>query len=136
MVNIDHGDGWGTSYLHMDEMPMVQAGQWVTQGQPIGRVGRTGNAPGSYHLHYQQWNGGSPSNTVRSYFNGVPVNIAVGTSQILTSQNCGGSSANSGTLYQVYGTSTGWNAGNIGITIQSVSAVNMGGQWPQAMTIR
>lgn len=90
MVNLRHADGWGTSYFHMIEQPPVSAGQNVAQGQQIGRVGNTGNSSAP-HLHYQQW-ADTPSNTVRAYFNGVPVNIAVGRSEILTSHNCGGGS--------------------------------------------
>jgi len=86
MVNIAHGGGWGSTYLHMLERPSVSDNQQVAQGQQIGRVGSTGDSSGP-HLHYQQWKG-NPSNTVRAAFNGVPVNIAVGTSQVLTSYNC------------------------------------------------
>lgn len=97
MVNIAHSGGWGTSYLHMLERPWVSDNQQVAQGQQIGRVGSTGQSSAP-HLHYQQWTG-SPSNTVRAAFNGVLVNIAVGTDQVLTSYNCG----STGTLHDLNG---------------------------------
>ena len=40
-----------TFYFHLDQVS-VQVGQWVSQGQMIGRVGKTGNASG-YHLHFE-----------------------------------------------------------------------------------
>ena len=45
------------------------------------------------------------------------------------------SSSTSGTVMQVYGANTGWQKGNTGVTIGSsqISAVNMGGTWPQLM---
>jgi hypothetical protein len=87
MVNVNHGSGWGTSYLHMRQRPMVSVGQRVAQGQQLGQVGSTGQSTGP-HLHYQQWMN-TPSNTVRSGFNGVLVNVQVGKSQWITSHNCG-----------------------------------------------
>ena len=101
MVNIDHGGGWGTTYLHMLERPWVSDNQQVAQGQQIDRVGCTGDCRAP-HLHYQQWTG-SPSNTVRSMFNGVLVNIQPGTSQVLTSYNCGAGSVSTGTLHDLNG---------------------------------
>jgi hypothetical protein len=85
MVNIKHANGWGTSYLHMIERPPVSAGQNVSSGQQIGRVGSTGDSSGP-RLHYQQW-ADSPSNTVRAEFNGTPVTIAPGSPQNITSHN-------------------------------------------------
>lgn len=87
MVNLAHANGWGTTYLHMIERPAVGSGATVAMGQQIGRVGSTGDSSGP-HLHYQQWMDG-PGNTVRSHFNGVPVNVWIGQSQTLTSRNCG-----------------------------------------------
>ncbi|TWP49905.1 peptidoglycan DD-metalloendopeptidase family protein [Lentzea tibetensis] len=86
MVNISHANGWGTTYLHMIERPSVGNGQNVYQGFQLGKVGSTGNSSGP-HLHFQQWRT-SPSNTVRSEFNGWQVTVGVGRSQRLKSQNC------------------------------------------------
>jgi len=44
--------GWLHYYAHLDST-QAQAGTWVKQGAPIGRVGSTGNATGKPpHLHY------------------------------------------------------------------------------------
>ncbi|MGA9397553.1 MAG: M23 family metallopeptidase [Anaerolineaceae bacterium] len=40
-----------TLYAHLSEVT-VQIGEWVTAGQPIGRVGKSGSAIGS-HLHFE-----------------------------------------------------------------------------------
>lgn len=50
-VVIDHGDGVSTLYGHLSEMT-VHAGQLVLEGEPVGRVGSTGNSTGP-HLHFE-----------------------------------------------------------------------------------
>lgn len=50
-VKLDHGNGWYTLYLHMEERD-VQPGQKVALGQRIGLVGSVGT--GVAHLHYEQ----------------------------------------------------------------------------------
>jgi peptidase M23-like protein len=47
---VDHGQGVFTAYFHLDTV-LVQKGDLVKQGAPIGRVGSTGLATGP-HLHY------------------------------------------------------------------------------------
>ena len=49
-VNISHGDGFTSRYLHMTHY-IVSAGQYVTKGQVIGYVGSTGTSTGP-HLHF------------------------------------------------------------------------------------
>ena len=49
-VNISHGDGFSSIYLHMTHY-IVSAGQYVTQGQVIGYMGSTGASTGP-HLHF------------------------------------------------------------------------------------
>jgi Peptidase family M23 len=88
-VSIWHANGWGTSYLHLLEEPMVVKGQEVEMGTPLGKVGSTGNS-GAPHLHYQQWNNSHPDNTVESHFNGVPSGVRPGEPKVITSHNCGG----------------------------------------------
>lgn len=44
-----------TLYAHMNALPLVSAGDTVTQGQVIGYVGNTGNSFGA-HLHFETWN--------------------------------------------------------------------------------
>ena len=49
-VRIDHGDGFGSIYMHMTNY-IVKTGQTVSQGQVIGYVGSTGLSTGA-HLHF------------------------------------------------------------------------------------
>ena len=49
-VNINHGDGFSSIYMHMTRY-IVSSGQYVSQGQVIGYVGSTGLSTGP-HLHF------------------------------------------------------------------------------------
>ncbi|MFN2333966.1 MAG: peptidoglycan DD-metalloendopeptidase family protein [Wenzhouxiangellaceae bacterium] len=51
MIKIVHNYGFSTIYAHLDQVD-VKVGQYISQGEPIGRTGNTGlsNAP---HLHYE-----------------------------------------------------------------------------------
>ncbi|MEO7277339.1 MAG: M23 family metallopeptidase [Sphingomicrobium sp.] len=51
MVEIDHGRGITTRYGHMSAV-LVQAGDHITRGQQVGRMGSTGRSTGN-HLHYE-----------------------------------------------------------------------------------
>jgi murein DD-endopeptidase MepM/ murein hydrolase activator NlpD len=51
LVLIVHTGGWVTLYGHNDSL-LVSAGQRVSRGQPIARLGQTGNARGP-HLHFE-----------------------------------------------------------------------------------
>jgi len=59
-VNIDHGDGFMSRYLHMTNY-VVYPGQQVSAGQLIGYVGNTGASKGA-HLHFSLYKNGSTVN--------------------------------------------------------------------------
>ncbi len=50
-ILLDHGNGVQTRYAHLSAL-LVEKDQEVLRGEPIGRVGMTGNATG-YHLHLE-----------------------------------------------------------------------------------
>lgn len=50
-IVIQHSDGWQSLYAHLDDFN-VAPGQWVQQGEVIGRMGDTGKVTGT-HLHFE-----------------------------------------------------------------------------------
>jgi murein DD-endopeptidase MepM/ murein hydrolase activator NlpD len=53
LLEIDHGRGVRTRYAHLAEIdPALRPGMRVAAGQPVARMGMTGNATG-VHLHYE-----------------------------------------------------------------------------------
>ena len=91
-VYLDHGDGWVTHYLHLEQLPPLTKGQFVGQGEQIGRVGNSGTE--AMHLHYTQLADG---NAVRIAFDGSLINTHAGNQaswntwgngEKLTSRNC------------------------------------------------
>ncbi len=51
MIIIEHDRGYETLYAHLNAI-LVKPGQRVSQGELIGKIGRTGNAT-TTHLHYE-----------------------------------------------------------------------------------
>lgn len=59
-VTISHGNGIQTRYAHLSKV-LVSNGEYVKQGQVIGRSGNTGNSTGP-HLHFEVIVGGTRVN--------------------------------------------------------------------------
>ncbi len=108
-VFLDHGGGWVTHHLHLEQVPPLTKGQAVAQGEQIGRVGNSGTE--AMHLHYTQLADGM---AVRIAFNGSLINTHAGNpgsyqtwgnGEKLTSANCPMNSFvqvdQSGTRYQL-----------------------------------
>jgi len=51
-IVVDHGCGVLSLFYHLEEFANLEVGQKITQGNPIGKIGKTGYATG-YHLHWE-----------------------------------------------------------------------------------
>lgn len=127
MVFIDHPDGSKTDYLHLSSI-QVSLGAQVAQGQQIALSGGSGNgSENGYgaHLHLSLHIGAGAQHATRG-----------GSVDFETYVGEGGSSA-PGPLRQVYSTNAGasWQSGDTGLLFNpsQLSAVSMGGSWPQLM---
>jgi murein DD-endopeptidase MepM/ murein hydrolase activator NlpD len=58
MVIVRHADAYTTVYAHLSEFA-VKKGQFISRGQLVGKVGRTGRAS-NYHLHFEVRNDKRP----------------------------------------------------------------------------
>lgn len=99
VVQIDHGEGWFSTYLHM-ESRAVEVGAVVVQGDTIGAVGRTGPTSNDHpHLHFElgidgdgdgeaSW-GFEGAERVNAWFGGVEYAEGNGTTwRDVVSMNC------------------------------------------------
>ena len=62
-IILAHPGGWKTLYAHLSNI-MVQRGQYIKQGQSIGKSGNTGRSTGA-HLHFEMINNGKHQNPYR-----------------------------------------------------------------------
>lgn len=72
-VIIGHADGTHTLYGHLRDLPKVEVGSEVVQGQRIGVMGRSGGADGE-HLHWETRKG---SATIQPQIGGVALTKGV-----------------------------------------------------------
>ncbi len=63
MVEIEHGMGLHTRYAHLSKI-LVNVGQRISRGAPLGLVGETGRTTGP-HLHYEVRMGDQPTNPMK-----------------------------------------------------------------------
>ncbi|HEY8545371.1 MAG TPA: M23 family metallopeptidase [Acidimicrobiales bacterium] len=100
VIQIDHGGGWFTTYLHLQSRS-VAVGDEVRQGDEIGRVGRSGPTANNHpHLHFElavdedgdgqaTW-GFAGAERVRPWLDGVEYGQSNGdTWRNVASGNCG-----------------------------------------------
>jgi murein DD-endopeptidase MepM/ murein hydrolase activator NlpD len=60
LLLVKHADGWTTAYAH-NEALLVRRGELVKRGQPIARIGSTGNVA-EPQLHFEIRRGKTPVN--------------------------------------------------------------------------
>ncbi|MFQ5877834.1 MAG: murein hydrolase activator EnvC family protein, partial [Acidobacteriota bacterium] len=70
MVLIEHGGGLTTLYAHASKL-LVRVGERVRAGEPVARVGRSGNARGT-HLHFEVRRHGRPIDPLPLLRSGAP----------------------------------------------------------------
>jgi hypothetical protein len=102
-IEIRHGNGWFTTYMHMKSH--LPAGTYVQTGQIIGTMGDVGGN-GVVHLHYEQLyapglNNAETGHMVYPILQGEgPIVMRVGYPLYRVSTNCSGGTAPTGT-YQI-----------------------------------
>lgn len=100
VIQINHGSGYFTTHLHLQSRS-VGVGTTVTQGQTIGRVGKTGpTSNGHPHLHFElgydangngeaSW-GTSTAERVRPWFDGIEYGQSNGRTWRNVARDCDG----------------------------------------------
>jgi hypothetical protein len=68
-VELDHGNGYTTSYAHLSNV-LVKQGQMVKRGQVIAKVGNTGTSVAP-HLHYEVLKNGRHMDPLNYFFIGL-----------------------------------------------------------------
>ncbi|WP_037702716.1 M23 family metallopeptidase [Streptomyces scabiei] len=94
-LEINHGNGWFTVYLHMDRID-VRLGQRVESGATLGRLGLEGT--NSAHLHYEQLydtngdNNGENDEMVHPVIQGTEYRLSPGDNfpKVTSTNACGG----------------------------------------------
>jgi murein DD-endopeptidase MepM/ murein hydrolase activator NlpD len=134
-LEIDHGNGWFTVYLHMSARASV--GSRVGQGDWIGTVGMVGTSVA--HLHYEQlydFNGdhdGETDEMVPPVIQGVAYQLSPdGPFPTATSRNgCGGPQPPHGCDpgYVCYYPGAGWNSDRPSATYFRYGTYNLSGQY-------
>jgi RHS repeat-associated protein len=72
-MEIDHGNGYVSKYMHLKEKPNFKKGDAVSNEQVIGKVGNTGrttkdkDGKGGNHLHFEIWQNGQPIDPTSIY---------------------------------------------------------------------
>ena len=64
-VILEHGEGLQTVYAHLSRFS-VSFGEFVREGQPVGRSGNSGNSTGP-HLHFEVRRYGTPIDPVKLF---------------------------------------------------------------------
>ena len=110
-IEIRHGDGWFTTYMHMSSH--VPVGTTVKRGDPVGVMGNVGSP--DYHLHYEQLYAPGRSdadngNIVNPVLQGEgPLIMDPENPLVRTSTNCPGG-ASSRVLVDTYADAPGFDA--------------------------
>ena len=65
-IEIDHGNGYTSKYMHLKEKPNLKKGDEIKNEQVIGKVGNTGRSTGN-HLHFEIWQDGNPIDPTSIY---------------------------------------------------------------------